>query len=227
MKTSLETLDLPQIRAKIDQGCRVALLLRHSERPPIPTDDKDFGRRIGLTPRGIEMARAAGSHLAGIRDARFFASPMARCQLTARHIAEGMGLPDATVTDAEQLGVRGFFYEDCYAVQAAMQQRGYMAFMLDYLRNGTAPYSRPIGPATDDLAEWLRHQTTTRLGIFISHDIFVASFLTGLKIRTYTAEDWVGFLHGAALFEAPDGTWTCRACVPELRVCQEPAAFAD
>lgn len=227
MNTSSETLDLPQIRAAIGSGRRAALLLRHSERPPIRTDDKEFGRTLGLTPRGIEMARAAGAHLAGLGDARFFASPMARCRLTARHMAEGMGLPDATVTDADPLGVRGFYYEDCYAVQEQMRQRGYMAFMLDYLRDGTAPHSRPIGPATDQLADWLRRNASTRLGIFISHDIFIASFLTGLNIRTYTAEDWVGFLHGAALLEAPGGIWTCHACVPDLGTCRQPSAFAD
>jgi hypothetical protein len=108
-----------------------------------------------------------------------------------------------------------------------MRQRGYMAFMLDYLRDGTAPHSRPIGPATDQLADWLRRNASTRLGIFISHDIFIASFLTGLNIRTYTAEDWVGFLHGAALLEAPGGIWTCHACVPDLGTCRQPSAFAD
>lgn len=227
MKTSSELLDIPQLREKLGQGRRAALLLRHSERPPIQTDDKEFGRTLGLTPRGIEMARRAGSHLVGISDVRFFASPMTRCQLTARHMAEGMGLPEATVTDAVPLGVRGFYYEDCYAVQEQMRQRGYMAFMIDYLRNGTAPHSRPIGPATDQFADWLCRSTSTRLGVFISHDIFIASFLTGLKIRTYTAEDWVGFLHGAALLEALDGTWTCHACVPDLNTCWQPSAFAD
>jgi hypothetical protein len=51
--------------------------------------------------------------------------------------------------------------------------------------------------------------------------------LTGLNIRTYTAEDWVGFLHGAALLEAPGGIWTCHACVPDLGTCRQPSAFAD
>jgi len=227
VKTSLETLDIPQVRIRIDQGHRVALLLRHAERPPIRSDDKEFGRTLGLTPRGIKAAHAAGVPLTGISDVQFFASPMVRCQLTARYIAEGMNLPDAPIIDAEPLGVLGFYYEDHYAVQEEMRQRGYMEFMLDYLRNGIAPYSRPIGPATEQFAEWLRRHTTAQLAIFISHDIFIASFLTGLKIRTYTAENWIGFLHGAALLEAPDGTWTCHACVPDLNASNEPNGFVD
>jgi hypothetical protein len=227
MKTSPVPVDLSHVRAALARGCRVALLIRHSERPEIRTDDKEFGRFLGLTPRGVALARAAGARLVGFTDARFFASPMTRCQLTARHFAEGMGIPDATVTDANELGVRGFFYDDCHAVQEQMRRRGYMAYMLDYLRDGTAPHSRPLGPATGQLARWLQRQTVARLGVFVSHDIFVAAFLTGLKIRTYTADDWVGFLHGAALIDCPGAGWICHACVPDLGGAHRPSPFVD
>ena len=227
MDTSPDTLDLTHVRAALDQGHRVALFMRHSERPEIRTDDKDFGRTLGLTPRGIEQARAAGSRLAGVSDVRFFASPMVRCQLTARHFAEGMGFLQPVVIDADPLGVRGFYYEDPYAVQALMRQQGYMAYMLDYLRDGNAPYSKPIGPATEQMANWLQQQTVTRLGVFVSHDIFIASFLTGIKIRTYTAKNWVGFLHGAVLIQTPDQAWRCHAYVPDLAEARIPSLFSD
>jgi hypothetical protein len=225
MKTSPDHIDFSGVRAALADGCRAALFIRHTERPAIRTDDKDFGRFLGLTPRGVELARAAGARLAGVSDVQFFASPMTRCQLTARHVAEGMGLAAPHVTDAEQLGVRGFFYDDCYAVQEHMRRQGYMAYMLDYLRTGMAPHSRPLGAATAQLGLWLRQQTVTRLGVFVSHDIFIASFLTGLKIRTYTAEDWVGFLHGAALIERPGNGWICHACVPDLGDTHQPSPF--
>ena len=225
MRTSNETLDLSGIRSHLDQGRRVALFMRHSERPEISPDDKDFGRFLGLTPRGIQLAYDAGRRLAGLRDARFYASPMTRCQLTARHFAEGMGVDAPLVEDADELGVRGFYYEDPYAVQDLMRQQGYMAYMLDYLKNGTAPYSCPIGPATAKTAVWLQSKTTSQLGVYVSHDIFIASFLTGLAIRTFAAEDWVGFLHGAALIQAPGDGWTCHAYVPDLAGQQTPPRF--
>ncbi len=225
MYTSSETIDYARVRHELEQGRRVTLFIRHSERPPISTDDKEFGRTLGLTPRGIEMARQAGARLAGFQDVRFCASPMTRCQLTARHFAEGMGLADVAVEDADPLGVRGFYYDDPYAVQDLMRQQGYMPYMLEYLRDGVAPFSRPIGPATEQMAEWLRCQTTAQLNVFISHDIFIASFLTGLSIRTYTAEDWVGFLHGAALVHARDTGWTCHPCVPDLKALKAGAPF--
>ncbi|MDD4623051.1 MAG: histidine phosphatase family protein, partial [Kiritimatiellae bacterium] len=150
------------------------------------------------------------------RDASFYASPMTRCQLTARHFAEGMGFDKPLVQDADELGVHGFYYEDSRAVQKLMQAQGYMAFMLEYLRKGIAPHSRPVKQATEELAQWLQRQTAALLGVYVSHDIFVAAFLTGLNAAHLTAENWVGFLHGAVLSETPDGEWTCSPFVPEF-----------
>lgn len=216
MNTATDTIDLSHVRTFLDQGHRVALFIRHSERPPISPDDKEFGQHLGLTPHGVELARAAGRHFAGVDDAAFSASPMDRCRLTAHHFAQGMGIADPKVADADTLGVRGFYYEDPYAVQDLMRRQGYMAYMADYLRDGIARHSRPIGPATAQTADWLKAQTTTRLGVYVSHDIFIASFLTGLRMRTFTAENWVGFLHGAALVRTSEADWTCYACVPDL-----------
>ena len=225
MHTSHDTIDFARIRSSLDQGHRVALFIRHSERPEIRADDKEFGRHLGLTPRGVEMARSAGSRLEGLRDVHFFASPMTRCRLTAHHFAEGMGFTAPVVDDADPLGVRGFYYEDPYAVQDIMRRQGYMAYMLEYLRNGIAPHSKPIGTATEQTAEWLQRQTTAQLCVFVSHDIFIAAFLTGLNMRTYTADNWVGFLHGAALIHSPATGWVCHACVPDLAENIDPARF--
>ena len=225
MQTAPDTIDFLGIRSLLDQGHRVALFIRHSERPAIRADDKEFGRHLGLTPLGVEMARSAGRRLAGVRDVRFSASPMTRCRLTALHFAEGMGIDLPVVTDADPLGVCGFYYEDPYAVQDRMRRQGYMAYMLEYLQNGTALHSKPIGPATEQTAEWLQRQTTSQLGVYVSHDIFIASFLTGLNMRTYTADNWVGFLHGAALIHSPATGWVCHACVPDLAEKFDPSRF--
>lgn len=225
MHTSPNPIDLPHVRTVLAHGGRAALFIRHSERPAIDAADKNFGQHLGLTPNGIEQARAAGRHLAGFQDARFLASPMNRCRLTARYIADGMGLETSAVEDADTLGVRGFFYDDPYAVQEVMRQQGYMAYMLDYLRDGSAPHSKPIGLATEKTINWLKDQMTTRLGVFVSHDIFIASVLTGLKLRTYTADNWVGFLHGAAFIQMPETDWVCHTCVPDLATENTPSQF--
>jgi len=221
MKTFEETIDFHQVAGLLGRGCRVSLFVRHSERPPIDPDDKEFGRTLALTPNGIALARRAGRHLAGFTDARFAASPMVRCHMTAQCIAEGMGLPDAPVTDEPRLGLECFYYEDPEKLQGVMRQKGYLPFMLEYLRKGVAPYSRPLDVATGMMTEWLKGATVRPLNVLVSHDIFVASLLTGLKARAYTADNWVGFIHGAAIVNTPDGDWLCHPCVPELAVAEE------
>ena len=198
----------------------MSLFVRHSERPPIDPEDKEFGRTLALTPQGIELARNAGRHLASAADVRFAASPMVRCQMTARHIAEGMGLPNATVTDEPRIGLKCFYYEDPEPLQAMMRQQGYLAYMLEYLHKGVAPYSRPIDVATEMMVAWLKEATVRSLNVLVSHDIFVASLLTGLKVRAYTASNWVGFIHGAAIINTPDDDWLCYPCVPEMAEAQ-------
>ena len=220
MKAFKETIDFPHVAGLLRQGCRVSLFIRHSERPPIDPSDKMFGRMLALTPNGIAFARGAGKHLAGFDDVRFAASPMVRCQMTAQCIAEGMGHPDATVTDEPRLGLGCFYYEDPDNLQLVMRHQGYLAFMLDYLRKGTAPFSRPINAATELMTAWLKDATTRQLNVLVSHDIFVASLLTGLGVRTYTADDWVGFMHGAAIILKPSGDWHCHPCVPEIKAAQ-------
>jgi len=220
LKAFEEAIDFPRVTELLRQGCRVSLFIRHSERPPIDPNDKTFGQALPLTPQGIVFARDAGQLLAGFDDVRFAASPMVRCRMTAQHIAEGMGLPNAPVTDEPRLGLRCFYYEEPEKLQVVMRQRGYLPFMLDYFRNGTAPYSRPLDVATRQMAAWLQDATVRQLNVLVSHDIFIAALLTGLSVRTYSADNWVGFVHGAAIINMPDGNWCCYPCVPDSTVAQ-------
>ena len=216
MQTLTETIGFSRVAELLRQGGRVSLFVRHSERPPIDPGDQTFGQTLPLTPRGVEIARDAGKHLAGFTDARFAASPMVRCRMTAQCIAEGMGLTEVSVTDEPRLGLGCFYYEDPEKLQSVMRQQGYLSFMLEYLRKGVAPYSRPIDVATEQMVAWLKDATVRPLNVLISHDVFVASLLTGLNVRTYTAGNWVGFMHGAAIVNTRDGEWQCYPCIPEI-----------
>jgi len=220
-----ETIDFHRVADLLRQGYRVSLFIRHSERPPIDPNDKTFGQALPLTPQGIAFARDAGKRLAGFGDVRFAASPMVRCRVTAQCIAEGMGLPDAPVTDEPRLGLGCFYYEDPENLQDLMRQQGYLSFMLDYFRNGVAPYSRPLDVATGQMTAWLKDATTRQLNVLVSHDIFIAALLTGLKVRTYSADNWVGFVHGAAIINAPDGSWRCYPCVPDNSTSAQDVSF--
>ena len=228
MQISRTTIDFRETRRLLDDGRRVMLFIRHSERPPICTSDRDFGKNLGLTDKGVAMAVEAGSRFTGIEKATFFASPMARCRLTAKHMAEGMGMSQSPVIEAPQIGVEGFYmHPDSYALQALMKERGYMRFMEDYLNNGSAPYLNDIKPATLQTIDWMRGLSREGLTVFVSHDIYITAFLTALGVRSFSEKDWIGFLHAAVLSEDPGtGELTCFHAVPCLKSHTEPAKFA-
>lgn len=216
MKVYTETIDFKRIKQFLAEGCKVSLLIRHSERPAITPGDTTFGHSLALTPRGEAMSRAAGRLLAGPYDVRFLSSPMVRCQMTAACLAEGMGCAEAEVVDEPILGLKNFYYDNIDELPGEMMRRGYIQYMLDYLRTGSALYSHDVAVATPQMVAWLQRMTTRQLNVLVSHDIFVAALLAGIKARTYTAENWVGFLHSAAVINTLGGGWLFYPCVPSL-----------
>ncbi|MEI7945144.1 MAG: histidine phosphatase family protein [bacterium] len=216
MKVFTETIDFKRVKQFLAEGCKVSLLIRHSERPKITPGDTTFGHSLALTPRGEEMAREAGRLLAGPYDVRFLSSPMVRCQMTASCLAEGMGCPDAEVADEPILGLKNFYYDEAEKLPGEMMRCGYIQYMLDYLRTGSALYSHDVAVATPQMVAWMQRMTTQQLNVLVSHDIFVAALLAGIKARTYTAENWVGFLHSSAVICTVEQDWLFYPCAPSL-----------
>jgi broad specificity phosphatase PhoE len=216
MQILTETVDFKRVRQFIAEGCKVSLLIRHSERPPIIPGDTTFGHALALTPRGEAMAREAGQLLSGHEGVRFLSSPMMRCQLTAKMFAEGMGCAEATVVEEPILGLKNFYYDDIEKLPEEMMRRGYIHYMLDYLRTGSALYSHDVAVATPKMVAWLQEKTVSQLTVLVSHDIFIAALLAGVKAKSFTAEHWVGYLQGAALVSTPQHQWLLMPCVPSL-----------
>jgi broad specificity phosphatase PhoE len=216
MKVFTETIDFKRIKHFLEDGSKVSLLIRHSERPAITPGDTTFGHSLALTPRGEQMAKAAGRLLAGPYDVRFLSSPMVRCQMTASCLAEGMGRAGVEVIDEPILGLQNFYYDNIDKLPGEMMRRGYIQYMLDYLRTGSALYSHDVAVATPQMLAWMQRMTTQQLNMLVSHDIFVAAFLAGIQARSYTAETWVGFLHSAALICTLEKEWFVYPCVPSL-----------
>jgi broad specificity phosphatase PhoE len=221
MKVLTETIDFKRIKQFLAEGCKVSLLIRHSERPTIVPGDMTFGHALGLTPQGEAMAREAGTLLAGDYDVRFLSSPMRRCQLTAKYVAEGMGCVNPEVVEEPILGLKSFYYDDIEKLPGEMKRRGYINYMLDYLGTGSAPYSHDVCIATPKMVAWLQEQTTQQVTVLVSHDIFIAALLVGVQARSFTADDWLWYLQGAALILTPQQEWCLMPCVPSLEGLQD------
>ena len=198
--------DVGQVRRWLEEGARVALYVRHAERPPIAAEDPTFGASLALTPAGEARARALGSALRGsVRGARLLASPMVRTRRTARLIADAAGADGTPVEDAPAIGV-GNVFTDAAAAHREMERIGVMDYMIRYLDAGEAPHARPVREATRLAIDWIRAAATAPFTLCCGHDLTIAAALAGLELARFRADDWIPFLTGMALVER-GGEW--------------------
>ena len=54
---------LKDVADELQSGNRVAILMRHAERPPLPANDPTFGRDLPLTEQGVADATRYGREL--------------------------------------------------------------------------------------------------------------------------------------------------------------------
>lgn len=189
-------------------GSRVALQLRHAERPKMDPDDPSFGDLLPLTDEGVRTARELGSWLGEFRgDVRFVASPLRRTRMTAEAVAEGMGVLSPDIPTDPLLGNGSFYYTDPLTVLEVFKTREFFSACFEYYETGTMPGFVPLGEAADACERWLLERLTTRLLVATTHDCFIAAFLSARgAVERFSRENWPRFLDGAAVIVDPDGS---------------------
>ena len=207
-------------RAAASPALRCAALVRHGERPPIDPADPTFGENLPITAAGRALALGCGRVLAGSGPAAgewgFLSSRLLRTRLTARAVAEGMGVPDAPAATSAEASLPGLWVEDMAETHRHYYAEGSVPFTTRFLDDGRAEGYRPIAESTRLALDWLASDPAgTRLTLVCTHDIFVACMLRGLGERRVDCGHWVGFLQGIALFEKPGGGWDAEWLVPD------------
>jgi len=198
------------------RGCRVAILVRHAERPPLNPFDRTFGASLPLTERGWNTARQYGSMLAhAVRPSSvsFYASETFRTIQTA--CAMAIGLDEAgeeyfigrKVRLSRALGGESPFFGSADERWALIAEGNYHDRVNDYFRLGQMRGYRPLKDAVDEMDRALdRMHGGDSLVVAVTHDINVASFLAGRGVeRCFTDETWPGYLDAAVAVRRPDG----------------------
>ena len=194
----------PDLVETLRRGARVALIVRHAERPAIDPGDPSFGDALPLTEKGARDAETLGVALRPFaHDVQFAASPLLRTRQTADRIAAGMGVADPDVPTDERLGNGSFYYDDPGQVVDIFKPGRYLASCFEYFRTARFRGFRDLYAATDDFERWIDARWSRRLFVISTHDLYVAAFLSARKACVFTEGTWPGYLDGGALVDEP------------------------
>ena len=193
---------------EVQGGARAILQVRHAERPKMDPDDPTFGDSLPLTPEGVRTAKLMGEKLRPLADSvQFVSSPLRRTVMTARGIAEGMGLAGAEIPTDGAIGNDSFYYEDTEQVLDVFKPENFFNACFEYMRTGRQRGFNELYGATDRLEEWLFERFDRRLMLATTHDLYIAVFLYARRaVDVYSKDNWPRFLDGAAILVAPDGS---------------------
>lgn len=198
---------LQDVRDELARGSRVLLVVRHAERPKIGYEDKTFGGSLPLTPAGERMSEEFGRILRGAAESvQFRASPLLRTVMTARLAAKGMGLEDADIPEDATIGNSSAFVESELDMWELFRDGKFFEHMSRYMNTGIQKGFAPLAAAADAYEERLLSLFSAKLGIFATHDVFVAAYLhaRGVK-RDFCRENWPRFMDSAAIVLDADG----------------------
>ncbi len=206
----MSEMTLDGLIAELKAGSRVALQLRHAERPKLDPNDPSFGDMLPLTKKGVRTALQLGSRLSEFKDVvSFVSSPLKRTRMTAASLAEGMGLDVAEIPTDELLGNGSFYYTDPEKVLEVMNAREFFSACTEYFRSGILPGFAPLGKAADSCERWLLEKLDKQLLVATTHDVYIAAFLVARGVvESFSRDNWPCFLDAAAIIIRPDGS--CR-----------------
>lgn len=193
--------------AELNDGARVALMIRHAERPHIDRTDPTFGETLALTSNGQVAAFDLGTQFKCFSDnVEFHSSPMNRTRETARQIALGMGIASPAIHEWEELGNSSLYFTCQRELFEAFKGHDIYPMMAGYLHGEPLAGLGDLHAASDRLEEWIDQHHKRRLTIFATHDLYTAAFLTARNAADFTVSNWIGFLESAAIIDATNGT---------------------
>ena len=202
----MQEMSIDELIGEIRRGARVALMVRHAERPKMDPDDPTFGDALELTYDGTRTAKKLGTMLREFAgDVQFAASPLTRTRMTAACIAEGMGVPDAAVPTDELLGNGSFYYENAAEVLEVFKPKNFFPACIEYFHTAHQRGFRELYAATDEFEKWIDARWKSRLFLIATHDLYIAAFLYARKVGEFSKENWTRFLDGGAVIDGTDG----------------------
>ena len=201
------------IELALGKGDRVAVVVRHAERPPLEKDDPTFGADLPITRTGKIKADTFGFALkefSGGFEHGIQSSKTMRCRMTARVISEAMG---GEYTGSFRLdgilGDKSPFFGNVDDRLALANEGNYRESLNEYFRTGKQRGFADLATATDEFEDYLWSECARHfspLEIYVTHDINVGCFLGGRKVvMRFTDSNWPHYLDAAVAFLGKNG----------------------
>ena len=201
--------DIPALAETSD---RTVLMVRHSIRESL----RAFSIDPALTPEGEELARRCGKLLSGLGDVSFGASPRRRTRDTARCLIEGGGFRANDIRDCPEIGDMTIFQHEV-DFEAMLRTHNTENVMREYFSTGHADGLKDMRPFGAQILTFLTSEVfRSPRSVFVSHDVLAMAALGALGVRTFSNDDWCGFLHGILLSRDADGVWTAAYAIPDF-----------
>ncbi|MEK8021046.1 MAG: histidine phosphatase family protein [Candidatus Parabeggiatoa sp.] len=176
------------------------LLLRHSERPPIPLGQT--GDDLPLTEQGSWLALTLGQHLNG-RLRSLSTSPVRRCMETAELLQLGANVDDVLIQPDHLLGDPGIFITEPSLAWQTVQRLGMEQVMTRLMnKDSQLPgFSNPVNAVSELINHTLcQMQSGPGLHLFVTHDFFITTTVAMVLNRPLPVEDWPDFIEGVFFF---------------------------
>ena len=201
------------IELALRNGDRVAVVVRHAERPPLEKDDPTFGAELPITREGKIKADAFGFALkefSGGFEHGIQSSKTTRCRMTAQVISEAMGgeLAGSFRLD-DILGDKSPFFGNVDERLALANEGNYRESLNEYFRTGRQRGFADLASATEAFEDYLWSRSARHfspLEIYVTHDINVGCFLGGRRVVTrFDDFNWPHYLDAAVAFLGKNG----------------------
>lgn len=176
---------------------KLALLIRHADRQPIP--DGEFGNDVLINEAGKRNAFDFGIKLRGQKINRILTSPIRRCFQTAEQISLGYD-NNIDIIVSKNLGDPGIHVENEMEASKFYLQHGPDELYRRFIQHESIP--GVVAPKTyyQAMTNFLKQNTTdSGVTLFVTHDTIIAFYAFCLHGRVYTKENWVKYLSGLLL----------------------------
>ncbi len=189
-------IDAEEIKKRIENGEKVAMVLRHATRDNIP--EGTWGMDIDLNEKGYQMSEKFGKLLQETGDWNYFSSPVRRCVNTCISFSKGQNNGTTDIVLNKLLGEPGAFTDPDNKINWQPEDFGRIAEK--YIHDGIYEGFRPLSVGCELIISLVENSINNLPVLMITHDFFVAGLFKYLGLHHPELNDWVQYLDGVVFF---------------------------